>query len=158
MDPHHLCNHHIDAAQRRLPRQADRHVVAAVEVDGAVLDARTGREDGRVFLVDAGDLKLVDRGRQVHGALVDGVAQVPGREVPDEEARLLRVGGGVFRLALVRVVGAEHDVRRVEVEVVELREWREVVHAGCEGGEESVSLWTRRSTEWPPNSEMGLTG
>jgi hypothetical protein len=30
---------------------------------------------------------------------------------------------------VVRVIGAKHDVRRVEVEVVELQEGRQAVHA-----------------------------
>jgi hypothetical protein len=74
----------------------------------------------RVLLCDARDVKLINVWLKIHGALIESISQVPCCQIPHEEAGLLCICSAVLDPALVSLVRTEHDVLRVESQVVEL--------------------------------------
>nr|POE56574.1 hypothetical protein CFP56_33546 [Quercus suber] len=132
VDRHDPADDDVDAAHRRVAGQAQGGVVLALELDRAGLDQGAVDAPGRL-LVEAGVRELVHGGRDPFGGGVDGLAEVPGRHVPAELARGLGVDGAVLAPRAGVLVGREHDVGRIEGQVVELRVGGQVVDGGVLG-------------------------
>lgn len=134
MDPNYPPDHNVHAPHRRIPRQTQLGVVFALESYRAALDHGHSRlETRRPRLLQARDLELVDAVGESFGGGVDGLAELVGGELPAKDAGGLGVEDGVFVSGWREVVGGEHDVGRVEGEVVELGEGGQVDGWACRG-------------------------